>query len=164
MYEYSIENESLERYKLMDKHLLGSDLILMLLSLSPIKGSTKMQKQVFLTWKELFSDITFEPGFFPWRYGAFNKLVEDTLKVLEKQKYFLYDLFKRLVENTAYDNDWVQNRPIYLSRVHENLRTNEEFETFQKHIDSNSANDYLSIKKDMNTVVSNHLKDKLYSL
>lgn len=85
--EYSIENESLERYKLMDKHLLGSDLILMLLSLSPIKGSTKMQKQVFLTWKELFSDITFEPGFFPWRYGAFSKLVEDTLKVLEKQKY-----------------------------------------------------------------------------
>jgi hypothetical protein len=76
----------------------------------------------------------------------------------------LYDLFKRLVENTTYDNDWVQNRPTYLSRVHENLRTKEEFETFQKHIDSNSANDYLSIKKDMNTVVSNHLKDKSYSL
>jgi uncharacterized protein YwgA len=85
--QYSIEDKSLERYKLMDKHLIGSDLILMLLSLSPIKGSTKMQKQVFLTWKELFSDVTFEPGFFPWRYGAFSKVIEDTLKILEKQNY-----------------------------------------------------------------------------
>lgn len=70
----------------MDKHLISSDLILMLLSVSPIRGNTKMQKEVFLTWKELFTDITLDPSFFPWKYGAFSKVVEDSLKILESQR------------------------------------------------------------------------------
>jgi hypothetical protein len=76
----------------------------------------------------------------------------------------LYDLMKRIVENATNDNDWINNRPNYLSRVHENVRTKEEFEAFQKHIESNTANDYPGIKKDMNTVVNNHLKNRSYSL
>jgi uncharacterized protein YwgA len=85
--EYSFEEVGLAAYNKMDRYLLGSDLILMLLSISSIKGKTRVQKQVFLTWKELFYDATLDPAFFPWRYGAFSKVVEDLVKILEGQKY-----------------------------------------------------------------------------
>jgi uncharacterized protein YwgA len=85
--QYSFEITSLGEYGSMDNRLLGSDLILILLSISEIRGNTRMQKQVFLAWKELFQNITFDPVFFPWRYGAYSKLIEDTLRILESQKY-----------------------------------------------------------------------------
>jgi uncharacterized protein YwgA len=74
-------------YKDLDRHLIGSDIILTLLSISDIKGNTKMQKQTFLAWKEAMQDVTFDPVFFPFRFGAYSRVVEDTLRILEKQKY-----------------------------------------------------------------------------
>jgi uncharacterized protein YwgA len=84
--KYPVVEVDLRTYDLMDKHLISSDLILMLLSVSPIRGNTKMQKEVFLTWKELFNDVALDPSFFPWKYGAFSKVVEDSLKILESQR------------------------------------------------------------------------------
>ncbi len=72
----------------------------------------------------------------------------------------LQELLERIVENKTDEKDWSNNRPVYLSRVHENVRTRDEFSVFQKNIDNNTTNDYLNEKKDMNNVVKNHLKNR----
>lgn len=84
---YSITKESKEAYRRLDRLLLTSDLILILLSISPIRGNTMLQKEVFLTWKNFFNDISVDPIFFAYKYGAYSKVVEDSVKMLEKQKY-----------------------------------------------------------------------------
>lgn len=58
----------------------------MLLTVSPIKGNTKLQKQVFLTWKRIFSDVTVDLGYYPWKFGAFSNSVKDSMKLLIKRK------------------------------------------------------------------------------
>ena len=70
----------------------------------------------------------------------------------------LQELFVKVLEHDTKDSDWIQNRPMYLSRVHENMQTRPEFTQLQKDIDSNLAKDYLSQKNDMNTVVTDHMK------
>lgn len=70
-------------------------------------------------------------------------------------------MLKRIIDNAVDNSDWLYNRPSYLSRVHENIRTKEEFEIFKKHIESDAALDYLNDKKDMNNIVSSHLKDRV---
>src|SRR5574337_492477 len=84
---YSLTKESKEVYKKLDRLLLTSDLILILLSISPIRGNTMLQKEVFLTWKNFFNDISVDPVFFAYKYGAYSKVVEDCVKMLEKQRY-----------------------------------------------------------------------------
>ena len=59
-----------------------------------------MQKQVFLTWKEVFNDIAVDPAFFPWKYGAFSKVVEDMLRALENQR--LISVNKRRGEGSLF--------------------------------------------------------------
>lgn len=73
----------------------------------------------------------------------------------------LQELLERIVENSTTPNDWKNNRPSYLSRVHENVRTRGEFDMFQKNIDADTTSEYLSEKKDMNTVITNQLKDRV---
>jgi uncharacterized protein YwgA len=80
--EFSFDTKNKKIYQKTKPQLLSSDLILMLLSVSPIKGNTKLQKQVFLAWKEIFGDIICELGFFPYRYGAYSRLIEDASKIL----------------------------------------------------------------------------------
>lgn len=89
--------------------------------------------------------------------------LESELAVFDNDKR-LQDLMKRIVNDNTTDYDWNGNRPIYLSRVHENIRSREEFQTFQKYVDSDNAGDYLSEKKDMNTVVKAHLQNRSASL
>lgn len=67
----------------MDEFLLGSDLALMLLLISPIKGKTRLQKEVFLTWKTLFEKKTTDLGFFPYKFGAYSETLTDSLDVLQ---------------------------------------------------------------------------------
>lgn len=97
---FVIQEDSWQEYDKMRQHLNGSDLVLLLLSIAPIKGKTKMQKQVFLAWKEIFHDVTLDPGFFPWKYGAFSKLVEDAVKILKEQGYI--DIRRRKGEGSVY--------------------------------------------------------------
>ncbi len=98
---FSISKRSQLLYEKLGNHLLSSDLILMLLMVAPIKGMTKMQKQVFLTWKELFKDVSVDLGYYPWKYGAYSKVVENSVKILEKQQ--LIEKRKRKGEGTIFD-------------------------------------------------------------
>ena len=82
-----LNKRSIINYEKLDKKLLSTDLILMLLSVSPIKGNTKLQKQVFLAWKKIFSDVTVDLGYYPWKFGAFSNAVEDSMKFLIKRKF-----------------------------------------------------------------------------
>ena len=75
---------SLQNFEKMNELLLGSDLVLMLLYVSPIKGKTKLQKQVFLTWKTIFTKETADPGFFPYKFGAYSKTIKDSICILQK--------------------------------------------------------------------------------
>lgn len=70
----------------------------------------------------------------------------------------LQRLFMRIVEKNTNTTDWLQNRPTYLSRIHENIQTQEEFSQFQKDIGGNLAKDYLKEKSVMNKVVTEHME------
>ena len=72
----------------------------------------------------------------------------------------LKELLMRIAENRLEPADWRQRRPFNLSRVHENIRAREEFELLQKRIGSGESKDYLAEKKEMNAIVSTHLKDR----
>ena len=74
---------SLKNFQKMDESLFGGDLVLMLLSISSIKGKTMLQKHVFLAWKTLFNKQTNDPGFFPHKFGAYSKTVDDSTQVLK---------------------------------------------------------------------------------
>jgi len=84
---FTITKRNLGKYHKLDRYLLTTDLILALLSVGSIRGTTKLQKQVFLTWKEVFPKITADPMFYPWKYGAYSKVVEDSVRILEKNNY-----------------------------------------------------------------------------
>jgi len=72
----------------------------------------------------------------------------------------LQELLERVAKNRTTSDDWKNNRPRYLSRAHENVRTRLEFQSLHENIKSNSVSDYLSEKNDMNAVVTNHLKGR----
>ncbi len=84
----------------MDEVLLGSDLVLMLLSISPIYGTTRLQKEVFLTWKTLFQKETADLGFFPYKFGAYSKTIDDSLDVLHNSG--LIQIKSRSADTTTY--------------------------------------------------------------
>ena len=75
--------KSLKYFQRMDEYLLGRDLLLMLLSLSPVKGTTMLQKQTFLAWETLFKKQTTDLGFFPYKFGAYSKTIDDSITVLK---------------------------------------------------------------------------------
>lgn len=83
------------------------------------------------------------------------------LSVFENDRR-LRDLLERIIDGSTKMEDWNYYKPSYLSRVHENIRTKEEFESFRKHIESGTTSDYLRVKNDMNNVVSNHLKSRVH--
>ena len=84
--------------------------------------------------------------------------------VQEKQVFSndkkLEELFEKMATHNLKDEDWKNNRPKYLSRVHENVRTRSEFKNLHDNIESNSVKEYLSEKHDMNTVVRKHLEPR----
>lgn len=70
-----------EKYKI-EKSLFVTDVVLLLLSVSQIKGNTKLQKEVFIAWKEFLQNKIGDLGYFPYKYGAYSKLVDDSTKIL----------------------------------------------------------------------------------
>jgi hypothetical protein len=71
----------------------------------------------------------------------------------------LQELLVRVFEGNVSDRDIRGYRPAYVSRIHENIRTREEFEVFHKNIESNTTMDYLYEKKSMKNVITTELKD-----
>lgn len=82
--EIKFSSEGLRAYKNMSYKLTGKDIILLLLLISPTRGKTKLQKQVFLTWKTIFNKNSNDLGFFPYKFGAYSKAIEDAIEILEK--------------------------------------------------------------------------------
>ena len=82
-----LERKGFDNYIKSRDLLQTGDLVLMLLNISPIKGNTMMQKQVFLTWKEMFERISAIQPYYPYKYGAFNNILKDILAILEEKKY-----------------------------------------------------------------------------
>jgi uncharacterized protein YwgA len=80
---FTITKSSMAKYEKTKNKLMVDDLILLLLYVGKIRGTTRLQKQVFLTWKQVFPKITTDPMFFPWKYGAYSRVVEDSMKILE---------------------------------------------------------------------------------
>lgn len=72
----------------------------------------------------------------------------------------LQELLMKIASDRLTKEDWKDNRPKYLSRSHENVRTREEFEFLHKNIESNSVKDYLKEKRDMNSIISEHLEER----
>lgn len=83
---FMLSKPSLKKYCAMNKYLLVTDLVLLLLLVGKVRGTTKLQKQVFLTWKEIFPKTSIDPVFYPWIYGAYSKVVEDSVKILSQNK------------------------------------------------------------------------------
>ena len=72
----------------------------------------------------------------------------------------LEQLFEKMATLNLEEKDWKNNRPKYLSRIHENIRTRLEFQNLHDNIVSNSASEYLKDKHDMDTVVRKHLQPR----
>lgn len=85
--------------------------------------------------------------------------IDSEIKVFSSDKK-LQELLTRMATHTTTEEDWKQNRPIYVSRLHENVRSREEFAIMQKNIESKSTSDYLSEKNDMKRIIKDHLKKK----
>ena len=89
-----------------------------------------------------------------------NKFDVQTEKQVFRNDPQLEQLFEKIATNKLKEEDWKNNRPKYLSRIHENIRTRSEFKTLHDSISSNSANEYLKEKHDMNTVLKKHLEPR----
>lgn len=98
--QFEINPDSIQLYEEVNKKLFGTDLILMLLSINSVIGKTVMQKQVFITWIEEFYDITNDLGYFPYRYGAYSRIISDSLKFLEAKN--LIKVIKRKGEGSIF--------------------------------------------------------------
>ena len=64
--------------------LTVSGLILLILNNGPIMGKTKLQKEVFLAWNEVFGEkYAIDPIFHPDQFGPYSQLVLDSQALLK---------------------------------------------------------------------------------
>ena len=101
--------DSLKYFQNMEALLLPRDFVLMLLFISPVKGTTILQKQIFLAWKTIFAQQSHDLGFYSYKFGAYSTTIADSIKILESLKliriknekksvrYFITPLGKRVI-------------------------------------------------------------------
>ena len=94
-----------------------------------------------------------------------TEFIDNKFDVEQEKQVFSNDpklekLFEKMATNKLKEEDWKNNRPRYLSRVHENVQTRSEFKNLHDNIESNSTKDYLGEKHDMNSVVRKHLEPR----
>ncbi len=89
-----------------------------------------------------------------------NKFDAEQEKQIFSNDPKLEKLFEKMATHNLTEDDWKNNRPKYLSRVHENVQTRSEFQNLHDNIESNSTKDYLGEKHDMNSVVRKHLEPR----
>jgi uncharacterized protein YwgA len=63
------------------------ELILLILNEGKVSGKTKLQKEVFLAWKEIIKDHLVDPLFHPDYYGPYSDLIEDAIEQLKLEGY-----------------------------------------------------------------------------
>ncbi len=82
----SLTEQSKENYESRDNLIYGTDVVLMLLSVSEIKNDTFLQKEVFLTWKEVFPERTVDLAYFPHYYGPYSEILAEIIDYLYSKK------------------------------------------------------------------------------
>ena len=92
-------------------------------------------------------------------YADLDKFNIEQEKDVFKHDPKLQELLARIATGKLTKDDWKNSRPRYLSRMHEYVRSHQEFQIMQKNIDSNSARDYLDEKPDMAKVVDLELSN-----
>ena len=76
-------NELLQQ-KNKERLLDVQDLILLVLREGKIAGKTKLQKEVYLTWKEVLNEkYSVDPAFHPYQFGPFSELVDSMHRTLK---------------------------------------------------------------------------------
>ncbi|MHB1440743.1 MAG: hypothetical protein ACYCSO_06945 [Cuniculiplasma sp.] len=69
-----------------ERKLSVPGLILLILNIGPIKGKTKLQKEVFLAWSEIFGGgLATDPIFHPDQFGPFSQIVVDSQTLLASE-------------------------------------------------------------------------------
>lgn len=77
-----IESEKQSIHKLK-----ADELILLVLKNGKVSGKTKLQKEVFLAWKEVFGmEYVRDPLYHADQFGPYSKLVHDVEKKLKSEK------------------------------------------------------------------------------
>ena len=62
-------------------------LVLLILDVGPINGRTKLQKEVFLAWNEVFGrEFAIDPIFHPDQFGPYSQLVVDSQAFLKSKQ------------------------------------------------------------------------------
>jgi hypothetical protein len=90
--------------------------------------------------------------------GKFDSAVESRVFPNDPK---LQELLLATAENRLTEQDWTNNRPGYLTRAHENVQTRKEFADLQRHINNDTAKEYLNEKNDMSSVVRLHLQRRI---
>lgn len=61
-------------------------LVLLILDVGPIRGRTKLQKEVFLAWNEVLGkEFAIDPIFHPDQFGPYSQLVVDSQAILKSK-------------------------------------------------------------------------------
>lgn len=94
-------------------------------------------------------------------YADLSKFDIEQEKDIFKHDPKLQSLLTRIATEKLTKTDWTNSRPRYLSRIHEHIRSHQEFQIMQKNIDSNSTRDYLNDKPDMAQVIDLELSDNM---
>lgn len=111
-----IDQEINER---VDSLLECPDLILLLVYVSPVRGTTHMQKQTFLLW-QMLGNMHIDAGFSPCKFGPHSQLVADSIKNLKRKGLLREGLGKRYyITNlgTAYIKQKVDRIGIKIDRI-----------------------------------------------
>ncbi len=79
--------EKIKRENFSSRRLTVSSLVLLILDIGPVRGRTKLQKEVFLAWKEVFgTEYAIDPIFHPDQFGPYSQLVVDSQSMLRENQ------------------------------------------------------------------------------
>jgi uncharacterized protein YwgA len=80
---FEFDWSEIKRNETPPNELRVSDLILFLLNAGQVSGKTMLQKQIFLTWKEVLKESNaVDPQFYPHYFGPYSDLVFANFEVL----------------------------------------------------------------------------------
>jgi uncharacterized protein YwgA len=84
--EIKFDWDKMKQENFNSRRLTVPGLILLILYIGPIRGRTKLQKEVFLAWHEVFGEyFAIDPIFHPDQFGPYSQLVVDTQAFLKSK-------------------------------------------------------------------------------
>lgn len=85
--EIKFDWDKMRKENFNSRRLTVPGLVLLILDIGPIRGRTKLQKEVFLAWHEVFGDdFAIDPIFHPDQFGPYSQILVDTKDFLKSKK------------------------------------------------------------------------------